>query len=56
MKTIKNKLNQQAPIFWRGKLCKFIKWDSLNFGGKVQIKISDTFFEADISELSNESK
>lgn len=46
-------LNQSAPIFWRGKLCKFIKWETLNFGGKLKIKIDKKFFEADISELTN---
>jgi len=46
-------LNQSAPIFWKGKTVKFIKWDSLNMGGKIKIKISTTFFEVDINELSN---
>lgn len=47
------KLNQAAPIFWKGKLCKFIKWETLNFGGKLKIKIDKKFIEADISELTN---
>lgn len=47
------KLNQQQSIFWRGNLCKFIKWETLNFGGKLKIKIDKKFIEADINELSN---
>jgi hypothetical protein len=50
---MKTKLNQQAPIFWKGQLCKFIKWESLTFGGKLKIKINKKFIEADINELSN---
>ena len=50
---MKTKLNQSAPIFWKGKLCKIIKWESLNFGGKLKIKINKNFIEADISELTN---
>ena len=46
-------LNQSAPIFWKGNLCKFIKWETLNFGGKLKIKINKNFIEADISELTN---
>ena len=47
------KLNQNQPIFWKGKLCKMIKWETLNFGGKLKIKIDSKFIEADINELSN---
>ena len=50
---MKTTLNQSAPIFWKGKLCKFIKWETLNFGGKLKIKIDKKFIEADISELTN---
>jgi hypothetical protein len=50
---MKTTLNQQAPIFWKGQLCKFIKWESLTFGGKLKIKINKKFIEADINELSN---
>lgn len=50
---MRKELNQQAPIFWRGNLCKFIKWESLNFGGKLKIKIHKKFIEVDISELTN---
>jgi hypothetical protein len=46
-------LNQSAPIFWKGNLCKFIKWETLNFGGKLKIKINKNFIEVDISELTN---
>lgn len=46
-------LNQSAPIFWKGKVCKFIKWETLNFGGKLKIKVSSKFIEVDLSELSN---
>jgi hypothetical protein len=47
------KLNQQQPIFWKGKLCKFIKWETLNFGGKLKIKLHTEFIEVNISELTN---
>ncbi len=50
---MENTLNQSAPIFWKGKPCKFIKWDTLNFGGKLKIKIDKKFIEVDISELTN---
>lgn len=46
-------LNQSAPIFWKGKICKFIKWETLNFGGKLKVKITDKFIEVDINELTN---
>ena len=46
---MEKKLNQQLPIFWKGKICKFIKWETLNFGGKLKIKINKKFIEADIS-------
>jgi len=48
-----NHLNQSASIFWKGKLCKFIKWETLNFGGKLKIQINKQFIEVDIKELSN---
>jgi hypothetical protein len=47
------KLNQNQPIFWKGQLCKFIKWESMNFGGKIKIKLNKTFIEADIKDLTN---
>jgi hypothetical protein len=50
---ITQELNQSQPIFWRGKLCKFIKWETLNMGGKLKIKIDKKFIEADITELKN---
>ena len=50
---MKTKLNQSDPIFWKGKLCKFIKWETLNFGGKLKIKLDKKFIDADISELTN---
>ncbi len=50
---MKNQLNQSQPIFWKGKLCKFIKWETLNFGGKLKIRINTNFIEADICELTN---
>jgi hypothetical protein len=46
-------LQQQLPIFWKGIKVKFIDWDSLNFGGKIKIKINMAFIQVDISELSN---
>lgn len=50
---MKTNLNQSQSIFWKGKLVKFVKWESLNFGGKIKIKIDKKFIEVDISELSN---
>jgi len=50
---MKKQLNQANSIFWKGKLCKFIKWETLNFGGKLKIKINKTFIEVDIAELTN---
>lgn len=50
---MKTQLNQSAPIFWKGKPVKFIKWDTLNFGGKLKIKTDKKFIEVDISELTN---
>ena len=50
---MKTQLNQSMPIFWKGKLCRFIKWESLNFGGKVKIKINKNCIQADIPELTN---
>jgi len=46
-------LNQSQTIFWKGKICKFIKWETLNFGGKLRIQINKNFIEVDIKELSN---
>jgi hypothetical protein len=48
-----NQLNQSLPIFWKGKLTKYIKWETLNFGGKLEIKINKKFIQVDISELTN---
>jgi len=50
---MKTKLEQEKPIFWKGKICKFIKWETLNFGGKLKIKIDKKFIEIDINELHN---
>lgn len=50
---MKNTLNQSAPIFWKGNICKFINWNSLNFDGKLKIKIDKKFIEVDIDELKN---
>ena len=47
------KLEQQAPIFYKGKICKFIKWETLNAWGKVQVKIGKKFIEVDILQLTN---
>ena len=51
MKAIK--LNQQEPIFWKGIKCTFIKWETLNFGGKLKIRLNKRTIEVDISELTN---
>lgn len=48
-----NHLNQSQPIFWKGIRCKFIKWESLNFGGKIKIILNRRIIEVDINELSN---
>ena len=53
MKKYKIELNQSKPIFWKGKFCKFIQWETLNFGGKLKIKIDKNFIEVDIDELNN---
>lgn len=50
---MKAKLNQSKPIFWKGKMCKFIKWETLNYGGKLKVKIDKKIIEVDIEELSN---
>jgi len=50
---MKTNLNKSQPIFWKGKITKFIKWETLNFGGKLKIKIDKKFIEVDISELTN---
>ena len=46
-------LNKSKPILWKGKFCKKINWHSLNFGGKLKIKINKIFIEVDINELTN---
>jgi len=46
-------LNQQSRIFWKGKLVKFVNWESLNFGGKLKIKVDSKFIEVSINELTN---
>ena len=48
-----NNLQQHLPIFWKGMKCKMIKWESMNLGGKLKIKIDKKFIEVDINELSN---
>jgi hypothetical protein len=50
---MKPELNQSKPIFWKGNKCKLIKWETLNFGGKLKVKINTRFIEVDISELTN---
>jgi hypothetical protein len=50
---MKLNLNQSQPIFWKGQIVKFIKWETLNFGGKLKIKINKQFIEVDIDELTN---
>ena len=49
------KLNKSQPVFYKGKKCKFIKWETLNFGGKLKIKIDKKFIEVDITELTNKT-
>ena len=50
---MKTTINQQEKIFWKGKLCKMIKWETIDYGRKIKIKIDKKFIEVDISELSN---
>ena len=50
---MKAQLNKSKPIFWKNKVCKVIKWETLNFGGKLKVKINKKFIEADIRELTN---
>ena len=47
------KLNQSQPIFWKGIKCQFIKWETLNFGGKLKIRLNNRTIEVDINELTN---
>ena len=47
------KLNQDAPIFWKGNLCKFIDWESLTMGGKLLVKLEKRTIQVDIDELTN---
>lgn len=49
----KQTLNQQAPIFWKGRLCKKIEWDIPYLQGKVKVKLTHAFFTVDINELTN---
>jgi hypothetical protein len=46
-------LNQEQPIFWKGIKCKFIKWETLNLGGKLKIRLNKRTIEVDIAELTN---
>ena len=46
-------LNQQSRIFWKGKLVKFVNWESLNLNGKLKIKVGSQFIEVNINELTN---
>ena len=50
---MKTDLNQSQTIFWKGNIVKMIKWETLNFGGKIKIKIDKKFIEVDLSELTN---
>lgn len=45
VKDLKNK-----ALTWNGKPAQ-VNWDTLNFGGKVEITVNSTTFEADIDEL-----
>jgi hypothetical protein len=50
---MKTTLEQNKPIFWKGNICKLIKWETLNFGGKLKIKVNTKLIEVDINELKN---
>jgi hypothetical protein len=49
---MKSQLNQSATIFWKGKVCKFIKWETLNID-TIKIKVNKNFIEVNLSELYN---
>jgi hypothetical protein len=53
IKTMKGKLNQQLRIFWKGKICRYIEWETLNDDGKLIIQIDNNYITVHISELSN---
>ena len=50
---METQLNQSAPIFWKGIKCQFIFWETLNFGGKLKIRLNKRTIEVDINELKN---
>jgi hypothetical protein len=47
------KLNQSAPIFYKGNIVSLIDWDSLTDAGLLYIKVKKAKFVAHVSELSN---
>ena len=50
---MKTNLNQSKPIFFKSQLVKFVKWESLNFYGKIKIKLNSKFIEVHINDLKN---
>lgn len=47
------KLQQEKPIFWKGIKVQYIMWNTLNFGGKLKIRLNNHTIEVDILELYN---
>jgi hypothetical protein len=47
-----NSNNQQCPIYCRGKICKFIKWDSKDEYNTIKIKLGKKFIRVHVAELS----
>jgi hypothetical protein len=43
---------QHCPIYFRGKICKFIKWDSKDKYNTIEIKVGKKFIRVHVAELS----
>lgn len=49
---METQLNQSASIYYNGKKCQFIKWETLSLG-QIKVKISNKYITVNISELYN---
>jgi len=47
-------LNPTRPIYYRGKLVKFVKWETLTPDKKIKVRLTTKFIEVDFTELPNE--
>jgi hypothetical protein len=47
------KLNQSAPILYKGNIVCFVDWDSMTDAGLLYIKVKKAKFVAHVAELSN---